>query len=309
MSVAAESAFALDVSVVIPVRNAADQLPAQLEALASQTFEGSWEVIVADNGSTDRTADVAAGWVGRLPALRVVEAGERPGPSHARNVGAAHARGEWIAFCDGDDVVEPDWLAELWAARATCAAVAGGLDMFSINPPEATEEPPVGGREARISMRTEAVSPSLPFGTWGYLPFACTSNLMVRSDAFARIGGFDVSLRYCEDVDFAWRLQLDGGELGVAPRAVVSIRSRTTPRPLLRQCINYGRWDAEIYRRYRGLGAQTRSPAELLRRVGWLMARSPYVVLGQRRRRRWVKVLGEVVGRLDGAIWTRQWFF
>lgn len=309
MSGTAERLNAVDITVVIPVRNAAQELPDQLSALASQDFSGRWEVVVADNGSTDATAAVAAAWTGLLPSLRVLDAGARPGPSHARNVGVAAAQGEWVAFCDGDDVVEPSWLSSLWAARAGAEAVAGGLDIYALNRPDVLELPPEGGVEARISMRTEMVTDELPRGTWDFLPFAYTSNLMVRRRVIDEVGGFDESLRYCEDVDFLWKVQLAGGSLVTAKSAVVNIRLRGTTVRLLRQCLNYGEWDAEIYRRYRGLGARSRSPRALGGRLLWLTLRSPYLVLGLRRRRRWVKVLGEVVGRLIGAWHTRQWYF
>jgi glycosyltransferase involved in cell wall biosynthesis len=108
----------VDVSVVIPVRNAADHLEEQLAALASQTYEGSWEVVVADNGSTDASLEVVRSWALRVPHLEIVDASDRAGPSHARNVGAAAARGRVLAFVDADDVAAPTWLAELVAAAA-----------------------------------------------------------------------------------------------------------------------------------------------------------------------------------------------
>ena len=93
------------VSVVIPARNAARTLDAQLQALAAQRFPAEWEVLVSDNGSTDATRAVAVEWAGRIPLLRVIDASARPGASAARNLGAAAAHGELLLFCDADDVV------------------------------------------------------------------------------------------------------------------------------------------------------------------------------------------------------------
>src|SRR5688500_9296124 len=97
-------------SVVVPVRDGAATIGEQLAALAQQDFPGSWEVVVADNGSRDGTADVVRSFRDRLPGLRLVDASARPGASHARNAGAAAATGEVLAFCDADDVVDPGWL-------------------------------------------------------------------------------------------------------------------------------------------------------------------------------------------------------
>src|SRR5215204_6439039 len=89
------------IAVVIPSFNAAATLPAQLAALAGQRYEGELEVLVSDNGSTDGTLDVVRGWQDRLP-VRVVDASDRRGAGHARNVGAAAASMDLIAYCDAD---------------------------------------------------------------------------------------------------------------------------------------------------------------------------------------------------------------
>jgi glycosyltransferase involved in cell wall biosynthesis len=67
------------ISVIVPARDAAATIGGQLAALAAQRYEGSWEVIVADNGSADATATVADRWIGRIPGLRVVTALLAPG--------------------------------------------------------------------------------------------------------------------------------------------------------------------------------------------------------------------------------------
>jgi cellulose synthase/poly-beta-1,6-N-acetylglucosamine synthase-like glycosyltransferase len=79
----------LTVSVVIPARNAAWCLTEQLRALAAQDFDGTWEVVVSDNGSTDGTVALVRDLAASFPVpLRVVDASRRPGPAHARNEGA-----------------------------------------------------------------------------------------------------------------------------------------------------------------------------------------------------------------------------
>src|SRR3954464_1168336 len=93
------------ISVIIPVRNGADTLAEQLEAPAGQTYSGEWEVILADNRATDGTRARAEQGSSKLPVLTIVDASERPGSSFARNCGAAHATGDFLAFCDADDVV------------------------------------------------------------------------------------------------------------------------------------------------------------------------------------------------------------
>jgi glycosyltransferase involved in cell wall biosynthesis len=99
----------VQLSVVVPCRNAAETLGEQLEALTRQSFRALWEVVVVDDGSTDDTRAVAEGFLDRLP-LVVVDAGDgHHSPARARNVGVQAARGERILFCDSDDVVDDGW--------------------------------------------------------------------------------------------------------------------------------------------------------------------------------------------------------
>jgi hypothetical protein len=88
------------VSVVIPAYNAAATLAEQLEALAGQECEDDWEVVIADNGSTGGTADIARRYAPRFKALTVVDSGPRRGHSAPRNAGAKTARGELLVFRD-----------------------------------------------------------------------------------------------------------------------------------------------------------------------------------------------------------------
>src|SRR2546428_12913049 len=111
-------------SVVIPCRNSADQLPVQLWALAREKWQGWWEVVIADNGSTDGTRKVAEGFKDRLTHLLVVDASARRGVSYARNVGGGSASGEVFLFFFADDEVSPGYLPPMAFALALQELVA-----------------------------------------------------------------------------------------------------------------------------------------------------------------------------------------
>ena len=107
------------------VRNEAEDLPEQLAALSKQTYQGPWEIIVCDNGSVD--APKTSRGHGRIDFL---EPGWSTPPSgevstRARNAGVANASGDFLVFCDGDDVVSPEWLQALVDA-APFADIVGG---------------------------------------------------------------------------------------------------------------------------------------------------------------------------------------
>lgn len=226
-------------AVVVPAHNVAGLLPEQLAALAEQQYDGPWQVIVVDNLSTDRTADVARSWRGKLPRLTLVEAAERRGPSYARNAGAAATEADLLCFCDGDDVVAPGWLAALVQSAHGWDAVGGRLDEQTLNPPWIHRWQP--------ALTTNR----LPHGWW-FLPFAGTGNLAIWREALDAVGGFDEGFTRpgSDDIEFSWRLQLSGRTLGYAPEAVVRYRHRDTLPQMLRQAYHRGQASAHLVHRY-----------------------------------------------------------
>src|SRR5262245_12364486 len=162
------------VSVIMPVRNGDRTIAEAFEALTRQSYAHAWEVVVADNGSTDDTPRVCAAWADRLPGFRVVDASDRAGSSHARNVGAAAANGEFFAFCDADDVADEDWLRSLVCAARDHDLVGGVQDAHLLN-----DQSTRGSRGQR--ERPAVVRPM------GFLPFAPTSNLGIWADVYATV--------------------------------------------------------------------------------------------------------------------------
>lgn len=116
----------MTISVIIPAFQAAGHLPRCLAALGTSTMAPD-EIIVVDDGSTDRTRDIA-----RSAGARVVPTPGGPsGPAAARNRGAAAARGELLVFLDSDVAVHADTLArfrDVLASHPDVAAVFGSYD-------------------------------------------------------------------------------------------------------------------------------------------------------------------------------------
>src|SRR5512138_468588 len=109
------------VSVIVPAYNAAASLPGALESVLGQSLR-SIEVIVADDGSTDDTAAVAAAAADADPRVRLLRADRNRGAAAARNRAMAAARGEWLALLDADDRFLPDRLPRLVALGEARAA-------------------------------------------------------------------------------------------------------------------------------------------------------------------------------------------
>jgi glycosyltransferase involved in cell wall biosynthesis len=280
------------ISVIIPVRNGSDTIAEQLEALAGQTYDGAWEVVIADNGSTDETRAIAERWAHRLPKLSIVDASERSGSSFARNLGTVNATGDFLAFCDADDVVVPDWLASLAAAARDFDAVTGRQDGSEINP------------EVVQSWRPPRVE-GLPRS--GFLPYAPSCNLGVWATVFAATGGFDEEYPQSHDVEWSWRAQLASFTLGFAPGAVVHYRYRASPRGVARQAFVSGLDSARLYRDYRARGLKRPRLTRTLRTWAWIVVRVPYL-WSPARRGIWIRRAGESAGRLAGSVRFRVLF-
>ena len=297
MSAPSDAVAVRSVSVVIPVLNAAATLGDQLDALARQDWTGDWEVVLADNGSTDGTRDVAVRYASMLPRLRVVDASDRRGANHARNVGAAAAEGELVLVCDADDVVEPGWIGAMVCA-AECADVLGG----------AFEEDSLNDPVSRSWRGSPAPGARLPTTLGGFLPFAVSANCGIRTSVLRALGGWNEEYPYGgDDVELSWRAQLQGYRLSYVPEAVVRYRFRSDLRGLARQLFAYGMAESHLYRDFRPYGARRRTLRAIAKRWGWLVVHLPDLA-SARRRWRWVRAAAFNWGRIRGSLKYRTFY-
>ncbi|MBK6561815.1 glycosyltransferase family A protein [Candidatus Amarobacter glycogenicus] len=173
------------VSVIIPVHNGAHFLPDSLASVFAQEYRPI-EVIVADDGSTDGSAEVAESFPG-VRCLRL----EKGGVSRARNLAVAASAGEWLAFLDADDRWFPRKLTEQVALGEACPeaglVLCRVIHRFSVDIPEWFYGPTDGSA-------VTAYEPS----AW-----------LVRRAVFERVGGFDEARSLGEDTQWlsrAWDL-------------------------------------------------------------------------------------------------------
>ena len=200
------------VTVVVPAHNAEAMLPALFDALNRTQLDRPWEVVLVDDGSSDRTARVA-----RERGATVVALDGQGGPARARNAGLDAARAPLIAFTDADCEPTPGWLA----------AIVSGLERAEIatGPVLPVEGVPVGPFRRTLRITRES-------------PMFETANLGVRRATAEQIGGFQpftpptdgrrVGLRptvdqghFGEDASFGWRARRAGARTTFVEEAVV----------------------------------------------------------------------------------------
>ena len=280
------------ISVIVPVRNGMPWLEEQLRALAEQECDGPWEVVVADNRSSDGSGRTAQEWANRFPAMLLVDASEARGPGGTRNAGVAAAKGDLLAFCDADDVVAQGWLRSHVTALGDADISAGVFDSWSLN-----------GQPAPSPL---SYSPPPAMGLFDFLPAAGSGNLAIRRSAFEEVGGFADDLMTGEDFDLSWRVQLAGYRFALTTDAVLARRDQQGFTATYRRYTAYGRCGPELFRRFRSEGLRRDLPLAAKTWV-WLIATAPRLVQSDFRDR-WARIAGWRTGRLVESVRLRVLF-
>lgn len=205
------------VSVVIPAKNVAAYVGETLaSALAQREVT---EVIVVDDGSDDETVAIVRGM--RDPRLHLFH-NDSAGVSAARNLGARQASGEWLLFLDADDRLRPGAVAALLAAaRGAPRAVLVYGDYNTID----SEGRQIGRRGLLKGRRKPSGDVLTRLAAGNFIVNGGIA--LARAEAFRAIGGFDTSLKYCEDWHCWCRLAAIG-EFAFAPELLLDYRLHTT---------------------------------------------------------------------------------
>lgn len=247
----------------MPVFNGLPDLDVQLTALAAQDYEGRFEVILSDNGSTDGLREHIAQFESPLD-VRWIDSSDVRGTPHARNAGIDAASGDFLAFTDQDDAVYPNWLTALTRAAESFDAVGGPIEVQTLN-------------SAEVSTWRVVPAPEERFDT-EYLPYAHGNNFGMWRRVVDEVGKFDEAfLGGGEDADLSWRIQQAGLTLGHAPDAMVAYRLRTTARAAFRQGIGYGKSAWQVTRKHEPNGAEQPSVRSLLLFAYGLTLRNPWL--------------------------------
>ncbi len=251
----------MKISIILPCYNAATTLSEQLDALAGQVIStlqaGDWEIILVDNNSQDESVKIAQHYRDYLPNLRILSAIDGKSASYARNVGAKQAIGEFLLFCDADDIVAPTWVEAMYAAlsQSNHDFVASQFDYQRLN-----------GTFGVQRDRLQGLNPK-------FLPHAGGGGLGIRASVHEAIGGFDESIRFLEDMEYCFRVQVAGYPLFFADQALIHIRERQDALLGFQQARQWGEYFPVICKKYQSHG---------LRKLSLWMIPQKYVLIGIR---------------------------
>jgi glycosyltransferase involved in cell wall biosynthesis len=186
----------VSVDVIIPMRDAATTILATLASVRMQTYAPR-NVFVIDDGSTDGSVELVRAH--RIPLVTVVETPHR-GVSHARNVGIARSRADFIAFLDSDDLWAEDKLEQQVAVLADnrrASVVTCGSMCFDM------QHRPIAGTRYSPQLRGKVFEDTL---RQGYVRGGLSSNMLVQRSALLAVGGYDETMAFGEDLDLWLRL-------------------------------------------------------------------------------------------------------
>jgi FkbM family methyltransferase len=201
------------VSVIVPAYEHADTIYRTLESVFSQTLT-DFEVIVVNDGSSDRTAEVLAPLVakGRIRYFAQQNAGQ----AAARNRGAAEARGKFFAFLDDDDIWPPDklaWQVKYLEANPGVSVVAGWCEDFRGKiPGPGVERPFASGPKGSVDLLLLV-----------RVPITSPGQTLLRANLFRELDGFDPAVSGADDYDF-WFRALRHSRIEMVPRVALFYR-------------------------------------------------------------------------------------
>ena len=284
----------MKVSVIIPYLNAAGTVGSTLNALVEQSWPSDWEVIIADNGSTDALGPIVARYKTQIPSLKVIDASAKRGAAYARNVAVRASTGDRILFCDADDVPGCGWATAMALALNNHHFVAARFELQKLNPPSITA--------SRGGTQTDGLQ------TCHFLPFphAGGGSLGISRHLHDGVGGFDETILLGEDADYCMRVQLTGHKLVFVPDAVLHMRLRATQTGTFVQASRYAKHIVYLYKQY-----GKRSSWELWRWRAYLhswrilLQRTPALARTPEGRNILAWRLGTHIGALRGSLLCR----
>ncbi len=250
----------VQVSTIVAVYNGASTVGRALDSALAQQFEGSAEIVVVDDGSTDSTPGVLRGYGGCIKVLRQ----RNRGLAAARNAAVAAANGDYIAFLDADDIWKPERLAKTVAPLATDPEV---VLVFSDLIPVDEKGVELASGYVRQGVAHAPSMEELLERWWPILP----STVTMRRDTFEACGGFCQQFKAASGFEdtYLWLLAREHGRFYYVDEPLVIYRLTPFVERMRRYAPGFGTFARKMRRRWGAAGdAHIRRSAKL---YAWLL--------------------------------------
>ncbi len=252
------------VSIIIPVKNFERTIEKTFEYLLNVDYpRDSWEWVIADGGSTDRTVEIIKNWRKIYPFIKLVEISNCPSPGFARNKALEVAKGDFLFFTDADCAPAKNWINEMlqhFNRDPKIACVGGEVFTLKVDPNNLVE---AWCQHFRFNM----VSPRYGFIQEGYYPdfphdarpsdvgghkayFFGTCNVAYRRSAMKEMGAKFWERPTGEDMDLSYQHRQAGWKFYFAPKAKVDHMHRADLKSLRRVWVTYGQAHLPLIDKY-----------------------------------------------------------
>jgi glycosyltransferase involved in cell wall biosynthesis len=252
------------ISIIIPVKNFERTIEKSFEYLLNVDYpHDSWEWIIADGGSTDKTIPIINDWQKKYPFIKLVNVPNCPSPGFARNKALEVVKGDYLFFTDGDCAPDKNWVSEMlkhFNRDPKIAAVGGEVYTLKVDPNNMVE---AWCQHFRFNM----VSPRYGFIKEGYYPdfpkeplpcdigghkayFFGTCNVAYRRAAMKQIGARFWDRPTGEDMDLSYQHRSKGWKFYFAPLAKVDHMHRADLKALRKVWVTYGQAHLPLIEKY-----------------------------------------------------------
>jgi glycosyltransferase involved in cell wall biosynthesis len=223
-------------SIIVPVFNGQNVIRDCIDSLLKLNFSGTErEIIIVDNGSSDRTPEILAEYGELIHCYQE----QHRGASAARNHGIDKSRGKWIAFTDADCVVDTEWLLNIAPHISNPSVGIVGGKILAKRPANKIE---LFGE--RIHDNQKAINEFFP-------PYVALGNWASPRQLLIEMGGFDTSLLRGQDLDLSYRIGAKGYSLVYEPKSVVYHSNEKTLFGLFQEGSIHGFNNHFVYQKHR----------------------------------------------------------
>ena len=231
-------------SVIVPSYNRRDEIRELLDSFTRLQFpKERYELIIADDGSGDGTADLVKEFQQTCEFTLRFYRQENRGPGAARNMGMENAKGDFFIFLDSDCTISPQWLQAIEEdLQREQADAFGGPDSYR-------EDFPPLLKAINYSMTsfisTGGIRGHKKKGLGKYYPRSF--NMGLSREIYEKTGGFG-GLRHGQDIEFSHRIIQSGAKVILVADAIVYHKRRTSLKKFFRQVFNWGVARINLYK-------------------------------------------------------------